>query len=109
MTNTEALESVLDGLSFSDNALEKALLDQSITALDPYTVSNGKSIDLAAVELLLVSYTKADFQEGGMQLSHPDFLRKIRERLLYLATKHNLQPILEQLNPKPKVTGRSPW
>jgi hypothetical protein len=107
MTVKEALQGALDGLSFSDIALEKALLDQELIPADTYASANGKRIDLAAVELLLMACTQPDVQEGGYGLSHPDFLRKVQARLLYLARKHNLQPLLEQF--RPKVTGKSPW
>ncbi|MDO6389002.1 hypothetical protein Q4E40_02600 [Pontibacter sp. BT731] len=109
MTNQEALLGVLDSIPFSDHAIGKALADQSLTGTETYTKEQSKAVDLAAVELLYVAYTQVDVQEGGYGLSHPDFLRKVQARLLYLATRHQLTDILQILNPKPTVRGVSPW
>jgi hypothetical protein len=109
MTTTEALKGVLDGLEFGEFALAKALADQALDGTQDYTAEQSKGVDLAAVELLFVAYSRPDVSEGGYGLNHPDFLRKIKERLLYLATRHQLQPILAQLAPKSQVKGASPW
>lgn len=110
MTNKEALIAVLQGLTVPDLSIEKALADQGVSGAATYASEGGKSIDLAAVEILKAGYTDPDISEGGYSISHPDFLRKIEARLLGLAKKHGLQDIIDQfVTPGPKVTGVRPW
>lgn len=108
MTNKEALQAVVDGLQFSDIAFTKALLDRDLSATAIYSSDDAKEIDLCAVELLYAAYTQADVQEGDFSYSHPDFLRKVEARLLYLAKKHGINSIVEQFEkPAPTITDAS--
>ena len=48
--------------------------------------------------------------EGGYQVSHPDFFRKIKERLLQLAIKYEDENILAQIqDPVPTITSKAVW
>lgn len=107
MTHKEALTAVLDGVSFSANTLEKVLTDHSLTGGDTYSTAVSKTIDLCAIDLLMVAFTHPDITEGGYGLSHPDFMRKIQSRLHYLASKHGLTDILAGLEKKPTIKDAS--
>jgi hypothetical protein len=109
MTNKEALLAKLQ-TPVSDASLEVALLDRGVSPSDQYGVSEIKGVELALVDLLYSLYTKPDISEGGYSVSHPDFLRKVRERILQLATKYKLNDLLEQLqDPTPTVSSKNVW
>jgi hypothetical protein len=91
MTNKEALLAVLQDVTVPDLTADKVLLDANITGTDIYVSGSAKQIDLCAIELLYGLYTSPDVGEGGYSVSHPDFLRKIEKRLLYLAKKHGVE------------------
>lgn len=107
MTNKDALLAVLQDVSVPALSLDKVLLDGNITGTDAYTSENAKAIDLCAIELLYGIFTSPDVMEGGYSKSNPDIYRKLQARLLYLAKKHDVTDILNQMNPT--VKGVSPW
>lgn len=108
MTNKEALVATMQ-ISVPDNSLELALINAGIDGTGTYTMAMQEQVEKCAIPLLYALYTEPDIQEGGYQVSHPDFLRKVRERLLYLAGKYNMTDILNVINPRPTVTGKSVW
>lgn len=91
MTNKEALLAVLQDVTVPALAADKVLLDASIDGTASYAGDSAKAIDLCAIELLYGLYTSPDVSEGGYSVSHPDFLRKIEKRLLYLSKKHGVE------------------
>lgn len=103
MTNKQALLSVLDGIEVSDLAANKVLLDAGLSETDDYGTGSKKAVDLCAIQLLYVLYTRPDVSEGGYTRSHPDFLRKIEARLIYLAKQHEVTEILDQFLKTPKI------
>lgn len=111
MTNKEALTAVLEGLTFSDLALNKALLDRQVVGTEDYSAADSKNIDLCAIDLLYALYTRPDISEGDVSISHPDFLRKIEARLLSLARKHGVSAVINQFEkPKPTIrNGTNRW
>lgn len=96
MTLKEAFIAELDEIAVSDATVDKTIIDQGLTAADTYegTEAQKKSIDLCMIDVLYRLYTRSDVQEGGFSKSHPDFLRKVEARLLYLARKHNVETVL---------------
>lgn len=108
MTNKEALAAKIVA-TVPDNTLEVALIDGAIDPSGIYTAADAKAIELVAIEVLYSLFTAEDVSEGGYQVSHPDFLRKIKERLLYYARKYDRQDIIDAVDPKPTVTGKSVW
>lgn len=98
MTNKEALIAKLN-YPLSDNALEVALIDRDVRGGQVYDTGFKKQIELATMDLLYLTLTQPDVLEGGYQMSHPDFFRKVKERLLQLATLNGATEILEMLNP----------
>jgi|GEM_PF-5431050 len=109
MTNKEALAAKLQ-CPVSDHTLEVALTDRGLDGSGTYAASDKKDVELAVMDVLYMIYTQPDVVEGGYQLSHPDFLRKIKERLLQLATLHGATEILDMIQEaKPTVTGKSIW
>jgi hypothetical protein len=100
MTLKEALIAELDEISVSDTTVDKTLIDRGVTDSDgEYTATDiqKKTIDLCMVDILYRLYTRADISEGSFSKSHPDFLRKVQTRLLYLAKKHGLTEVLDAL------------
>lgn len=108
MTNKEALAAKVIA-TVPDNTLEVALIDKNIDPVGVYVAANQKDIELTVVDVLYGLYTAEDVSEGGYQVSHPDFLRKIKERLLFYANKYGLTDIINAVDPKPSVTGKSVW
>lgn len=104
MTNKEALIAVLR-VDLPDNSLEKSMMDQGVTPGDGYTTDNAKAIDLCAVDLLAGLLSQPDVSEGGFSLKYDR--ASIKERLLFLARKHNVTTVLAQF--KPTVTSKSVW
>lgn len=105
MTNKEALTAVVQA-SVPDLALEKALLDQGVTAADNYSAASSSSIDLAAVAVLQGLLSAQDISEGGYSIKQRD-RAAIEARLLYLAKKHGLTDITGAT--QPTITSKSPW
>ncbi|MFN3341898.1 MAG: DUF6706 family protein [Flavobacteriales bacterium] len=109
MTLKEALQAKAQ-CPVDDNALEVALIDAALDPAATYTAALLEDVEKALVPLLFSIYTKPDVSEGGFSLNHPDFLRKLKERIVQLATKHSLSDILEQLtDPVPTVTSKPVW
>lgn len=109
MTNKEALAAKAM-CPVDDDALSVCLVDRNIDPAAEYTQTNQTDVEKALVDLLYSIYTKPDISEGGFSLSHPDFYRKLKERILHLAHKHDMTEVLEQLSdPVPTVTGKSVW
>lgn len=109
MTNKEALLAKAQ-CPVSDNGLEVALIDRGINPGTAYDVDQQEGVELALMDVLFSIFTSPDISEGDYSVSHPDFLRKLKERLLQLATKHNATDILDQLQtPGPTLTSKSVW
>lgn len=104
MTNKEALIAVLR-VSVPDNTLEKALLDQGVTGASTYSATNAQSIDLCAIDVLAGLLAEPDVSEGGYSIRYDR--KAVTDLLLFLARKHNVTSVLNQL--KPTVTGKSVW
>jgi hypothetical protein len=99
MTIKEAFIAELDETSVSDATIEKTLLDNTLTGSVTYSATDDqkKGIDLCIVDVLYRLYTRNDITEGGFTKSHPDFLRKIEARLLYLAKKYGVTEVLDAI------------
>lgn len=108
MTNKAALIATLQ-VSVPDPSVDLALINAVIDGTATYTVAMQEQIEKTAIPLLYGLFTSPDISEGGYSISHPDFLRKVKERLLYLAKKYGMDDLISELNPKPTVTGVSPW
>lgn len=108
MTNKEALAAKIVA-TVPDNTLEVALIDGAVDPAATYTAADAKAIELVAIEVLYSLFTAEDVSEGGYQVSHPDFLRKVKERLLYYARKYDRTDIINAIEPKPTVTSKSVW
>jgi len=108
MTNREALIATLE-ISMPDDTIDLALINAEIDGEAEYTKANQNVVEQCAIPLLYNLYTRVDVREGDYAVSHPDFFRKVRERLLYLARKHNATDIIDQLNETPTITSKSVW
>jgi hypothetical protein len=109
MTNKQALEAKAQ-CPVSSDALEVALIDREVNPATTYDLDQQKGVELALMDLLFSFYTQPDIREGDYSVSHPDFLRKIKERVIQLATKYGATEILDQLqDAKPTITGKSVW
>jgi hypothetical protein len=103
MTIKEALIAELDEVTVSDATIEKTMVDRVLDGTLNYSATDDqkKGIDLCIIDILYRLYTRADISEGGFQKFYPDFLRKIQERILYLAKKHGVQEVLDVIQPVP--------
>src|SRR4051812_19354940 len=108
MTNKEALAAKIVA-TVPDQTLEVALIDGDVDPSAIYTAADAKVIELVAIEVLYSLFTSQDVSEGGYSVSHPDFLRKVKERLLYYARKYERTDIITAVDPRPSVKGVSPW
>ena len=104
MTNKEALIAVLR-VSVPDNTLEKALLDQGVTGASTYSAASAQIIDLCAIDVLVGLLSEPDVSEGGYSIRYDR--KAVEQQVLFLAKKHNVTAVLNQL--KPTVTSRSVW
>lgn len=113
MTIQAAFIAELDEVSVSESTVEKTLLDRGLDGTALYTASEDqkKAIDLCVIDALYRLYNRADIREGDFQKSHPDFLRKLEARLLYLAKKHSVTEVLQVLEtPVPTIkNGTARW
>lgn len=109
MTLKEALQAKAQ-CPVDDSALEVALIDAGLNPSESYTSANQEDVEKALVELLFSIYTKPDISEGGFSIGHPDFMRKLKERIIQLASKYQMTDVLDQLvDPVPTVTGKNVW
>jgi hypothetical protein len=108
MTNKEALAAKLIA-TVPDNTLEVALIDGAVNPSGTYTAANKADVEKVELEVLYGLFTAQDVSEGGYSISHPDFLRKVKERIIYLAKLYNRTDILDAIDPKPTVTSKSVW
>lgn len=108
MTNKEALAAVIVA-AVPDNTLAVALINGDVDADATYVKDNKEAVEKVAIEVLYGLFTAQDVSEGGYSVSHPDFLRKVKERLIYLAKLYNRTDILDAVDPKPTVTSKSVW
>jgi len=108
MTNKDALAAKIIA-TVPDNTLEVALIDGDIDPSATYTAANKEAVEKVELEVLYSLFTAQDVNEGGYSVSHPDFLRKVKERIIYLAKTYGRTDILEAIDPKPTVTSKSVW
>lgn len=108
MTKKEALSATLM-VTVPDASLELALINAEINGSLTYTKADQEAIEKCAIPLLYGLFTDPDISEGDYSKSHPDFLRKIRERLLYLAKKYSVTEVLDALAATPTITSKSAW
>ena len=108
MTNKEALAAKVN-CPVSDDVLEVALIDRGVNGAASYSASGKQAVELATMDVLYSIFTQPDIVEGGYQLSHPDFYRKITERLTQLATANGADDILAQLNAAPSISSKPVW
>lgn len=104
MTNKEALIAVLR-VNVPDNTLVKAMLDRDVAEAATYSKDNSKDIDLCAIDVLAGLLSEPDVSEGGFSIRYDR--NAVKEHLLFLAKKHNVTEILNQL--KPSVSSPSVW
>lgn len=101
MTNKEALIAVVR-VSVPDNSLEKAMIDNSVSATTDYTSTEAESIDKCAIAVLEGLLSDPDVSEGGYSIN---FDRKaVQDRISILKSKYGIDDPL-----KPSVTSRPVW
>ena len=103
MTNLEALKSVTEYRSTSDNIFTKVLLDNDITSGGTYAAADEQSIDLAAADLYFYLSTHPDIVETG--------LSETWDRAKLLQARRNLYAkwgvaLPETANRKATITGK---
>lgn len=109
MTNKEALAAKLL-VPIPDTSLEVALIDAEVSATTTYDKTQEALVDKALIATLYFIFTNPDIVEGGYRVSNPDFLRKIKERLLLLATKYDDKVVLGLLQEAgPTISSKPVW
>jgi hypothetical protein len=110
MTLKEAFIAELDEVSVSDATIDKTLIDHGLSGTDSYSISLKEKVDRCVIDCLFRLYTRPDVKEGDFAKSHPDFLRKLEARLLYLAKQYSVAEVLNVLEKAPPtVTNRNVW
>lgn len=108
MTIKEALAAKVQ-CPVSSDTLDVVLTDRGLDGSATYTADNKADVELAVMDVLFMIYTQPDVVEGGYSLSHPQFLEKIKARLLQLATMNNATDILDIISSGPSVSSPSVW
>jgi hypothetical protein len=109
MTNKEALAANVM-CPVPDASLELALINTEVDPSATYSIGQREGVDLATIDVLYMVYTKQDISEGGYSESHPDFLRKIKERLMRLASQYGRADVLDLLQDQtPTITSKAVW
>jgi hypothetical protein len=108
MTNKEALKAAVEGIHVSDTSIEKAFLEANINGSETYAPEKEKDIDLCAIKLLQKPIPES-ISEGDYSVKNSR--ATINAVLLYLARKHGLQSIIQELEPpKPRIGAkRNAW
>lgn len=110
MTVEQAFISELDEISVTESTIEKTLIDRGLDGTAKYIGSDEqkRGIDMCVIDSLYKLFTRPDIKEGDFAKSHPDFLRKVEARLLYLAKKHNVTEVLNVLEEQgPQISDAS--
>lgn len=102
MTNAEAVIAVA-GVSVDALLIEKALIDLNMTSTGWYDVLDGKTIDLAAIEVLKGIIAMADITEGGYSIKYDR--SAILKRITALGIKNGIAEYLTV----PKVRAVNVW
>ena len=104
MTNLEALKSLTEYRSDSDNIFTKALLDNELTGGDTYVATNEKTVDLTMADIYLSLAGHPEMRDGrwGVKYSREDCM--ILRRAIYDKWGLVLPEISSQSN-VPQVTG----
>lgn len=106
MTVRQALQSVI-GLPVDESTIDLALIDHDLIAIDMYNKNLSEQIGKAAVDVLLSAWNTPDITEGGYSIKHNR--EAIKAKLVFLAKKHGRTDVIDQLETKPTVRGRSVW
>lgn len=110
MTNKQAFYATLQlQYSVPSDTVDLALINADIDGDATYTKVDQEGIEKATIPVLYGLFTAPDIREGDFSVSHPDFLRKVKERLVFFATKYAMTDMLNAINPKPTVRGVTPW
>ena len=105
MTNREAVISEIHVSFASDNAIDKAIIDQGITGSSEYDGSYKKEVAIAALSVLKALLSTKSVQEGGYTLT-----LQVEKRIFDLQTEYGLLPVvILPIILKPKVRGISVW
>ena len=93
MTRKEALKSMLP--VDDDKLIDKIFIDMEIDGSVEYSSTDGRDIDLAAVELYIILYTRPDLRQGtkAQNWRREDIATAIFE----LRKKHDALPKTETL------------
>jgi len=82
MTNLEALQSLTEYRSDTDNLFEKSLLDRAITGGDTYAAANEQEIDLTMADIYLYFAGHPEMNDGRWGVKYPvETLRSLRKDL----------------------------
>ena len=105
MTNLEALKSLTEYSSDTDNLFEKSLLDRGITGGDTYVAANEQEIDLTMADIYLYLAGHPEMTEGRWSVKYP--VEKLRNLRRDLYNKWGIAlPETSQVNAL-KINGRT--
>ncbi|GAA4338492.1 hypothetical protein GCM10023149_48490 [Mucilaginibacter gynuensis] len=106
MTKKEALIAVVSLPDLSDFELQKALIDNDV-ADGEYSKADGKSIDMAAIDILQNRIKVASESEGSFSISFN--IEGAKAQVLALARKHGLTDLVASLTGQPVITSKELW
>lgn len=99
MTNREALIAELQISGYSENAVDKALLDAGLVGGGTYTPDNTKQVAIATVKVLNTMLGTKSVSEGDLSITY-----SIGERIAAINDEHGLL-----VKGRPTVTARNVW
>lgn len=107
MTNKEAFSVVIQIASINDNTLALGLIEAGIEQDATFVKGDLAKLEIAAIPILQGLMSITALSEGGFSQS----INKdaIKERLLFLAKKHGLDDVLNNLSDVPKIQSIDAW
>lgn len=107
MTKKVAFASVLQVSGIDANTIEMALLEAGINQDANFSKGDLKELELAAIPVLQSMMSTSSQSEGSFSIS---FDREgIKQRLLFLAHKHNLTDVISSVSGSPKIRAINMW
>jgi hypothetical protein len=107
MTIKKALIVAIALPDVSDDELEKASVDHSLSLDTEYDSSLKRKVDIAAISVLKNRLNINSLSEGGLSLGYN--VDGLKQRIILLANEHGLTGLIAQLKQQPKIRPIKSW